>query len=234
MRWLAGGVMALGLLGLGFAVVAAGRLVGEDTVELGWTANKGEMFGPDLPPDLQPLEREVNPSAQPARPVEPEIVAPPPIDYQTLVRAAPRDPLSSLATAQPRKPKEGGTLLYRPVVTASAEFEAMGYRIAISGAESIALDETCTYDGTIWPCGMRARSAVRMWLRGRALACDVPAAPERSLISVECRLGGQDVGAWLVSNGWARASKGSRYEQAETVARRTGMGIHGPPNQTIN
>jgi endonuclease YncB( thermonuclease family) len=73
-----------------------------------------------------------------------------------------------------------------------------------------------------------------MWLRGRALSCDVPAEPERRLITVECRLGAQDVGAWLVSNGWARASKGSRYEPAEAIARHSGMGIFGPPFPTTN
>ena len=234
MRGLAGSVMALGLLGLGVAIIAAGKTIGEARVEFAWTAAKGETFGPIAPRELQPLERDVNPLAQPARPVEPDIVAPPPIDYATLVRAAPRNPLSDLATALPPESKEGGTLLYRPLMTASAEFEAMGYRVAISGTESIGLDEKCTYERTIWPCGIRARAAVRMWLRGRALACDVPAEPERGVIAVECRLGAQDVGAWLVSNGWARASKGSRYEPAEALARRTGMGIFGPPYSTTN
>ena len=73
----------------------------------------------------------------------------------------------------------------------------MGYRLAIAGTESIRPEETCIHlDRTVWPCGMRARAAVRMWLRGRALACDVPAQAERNLIVVECRLGVQDVGAW--------------------------------------
>src|SRR6185369_16727527 len=120
---------------------------------------------------------------------------------------------SNLSRALPPKPKPGGTLLYRPVATASAEFESMGYRLAIAGTESTRPDETCAHERTVWPCGQRARAAVRMWLRGRALACDVPPQPERALIVVECRLGAQDVGAWLVSNGWARAARGSRYEK---------------------
>jgi hypothetical protein len=232
MRGLVAGSMAIGLIGLGLAVVAAGKTIGEARVELPWTAAKGEMFGPLVPPDFQPLERDLHPL--PARPVEPGIVAPPPIDYATLVRAAPRNPLSDLASALPPKPKQGGTLLYRPLVTASAEFESMGYRIAISGTESIGLLEKCVHDRTVWPCGIRARAAVRMWLRGRALACDVPVDPERRLIAAECRLGAQDVGAWLVSNGWARASKGSRYQRAEALARDTGMGIFGAPYSTTN
>jgi hypothetical protein len=233
MRALAAGVMATGLLGLGLAVVVAGRGVAPAPDPLAADI-KREMFGPPVPPDFEPLEASLHPSAEAARPVEPGVVAPPPIDYQTLVRAAPRRPLSDLSQALPPKPKEGGTLLYGPVATASAEFEAMGYRLAIAGTESIRPEETCVHDRTVWPCGMRARAAVRMWLRGRALACDVPAQGERNLLVVECRLGVQDVGAWLVSNGWARAARGSRYEKAEAVARDTGMGIFGAPNPTTN
>jgi endonuclease YncB( thermonuclease family) len=230
MRAVAAGVMATGLVGLGLAVMVAGR--GVTPVSNPLAPRERVIFGPPIPPDFAPLEASLHPSAQPARPVEPDVVAPPQIEYGTLVRAAPRNPLSDLSQALPPKPREGGTLLYRPVATASAEFESMGYRVAIAGTESIRPEETCTHDRTVWPCGMRARSAVRMWLRGRALACDLPAEPERNLLVVECRLGAQDVGAWLVSNGWARAAKGSRYEKAEAVARDTGMGIFGAPYST--
>ena len=42
-------------------------------------------------------------------------------------------------------------------------------------------------------------------------------------------LGKQDAGAWLVSNGWARAAPSGPYAQAEAEAREAGRGIFGPP-----
>lgn len=42
-------------------------------------------------------------------------------------------------------------------------------------------------------------------------------------------LGKQDVGAWLVANGWAMASPSGIYGKAESVARAAEMGVFGPP-----
>ena len=47
-------------------------------------------------------------------------------------------------------------------------------------------EQTCKFDGGEWPCGVRARTAVRLWLRGRALvlhraAGGRPAVPRRRL-----------------------------------------------------
>ena len=98
----------------------------------------------------------------------------------------------------------------------------MGYKVAIAGTESIDPAQTCTSDGVEWQCGIRARTAVRLWLRGRALSCQVPPEADREFIVANCRLGKQDVGAWLVSNGWARAVAGGPYAAAEQRRARPG------------
>jgi len=54
------------------------------------------------------------------------------------------------------------TLLFRPVATSSAVFEAMGRTVAISGTIDIDPDRTCTFDNTAWPCGQRARAGAAM------------------------------------------------------------------------
>jgi endonuclease YncB( thermonuclease family) len=173
-----------------------------------------------------------NQSPPPSRIVAAEEVAPPPINFEGLIREVPREPLGPLGQALPPPtpmPDEWeGTTLYRPVATSSAEFETMGYRLAIAGTATVPVTETCDYKGTQWQCGTQARSAVRMWLRGRALSCPVPPQPERFLIVVSCRFGKQDVGAWLVSNGWARAVEGGPYQLAGIKAREAEMGIFGP------
>lgn len=171
--------------------------------------------------------------AVPARAVAPEIVAPPPLDPAELQRTEPRQPLSDLALALPPKPvppdKWKGTLLHRPVAVSSARFEAMGRTVALAGIDGVEPDETCASEGVAWPCGVRARTAFRTWLRGRSLSCAVPPESDRHVVVAACRLGKQDVGLWLVANGWARATAGGPYEEAGRQARGKRLGIFGTP-----
>ena len=168
-----------------------------------------------------------------ARTVAADVVAPPASAGHPLQRVAARPPLGDLGVAaQPRRTRSGDwqdTLLYRPVVTSSASFETMGYVISIADVEAVPLGKTCDYEGVTWSCGGRAMLAFRYWLRGRALVCAVKPAADRVAAAVPCRLGKQDVGAWLVANGWALARPGGAYEKAESVARSARMGIFGPP-----
>ena len=101
-----------------------------------------------------------------------------------------------------------------------ALIEAKGYSVAVSGIRRRPQDETCTTDGKSWPCGVRARTAFRAFLRGRAVICTVPPEGGRDLIAAQCRIGKQDVGQWLVDNGWARAGQGGPYVEAGDKARR--------------
>ncbi|WP_367117475.1 thermonuclease family protein, partial [Mesorhizobium sp.] len=72
------------------------------------------------------------------------------------------------------------------------------------------------------------RTAFRAFLRGRAVVCTVPPEGGRDLITAECRVGNQDVGQWLIENGWARAAKGGPYVEAGDKARMARKGIFGP------
>jgi len=170
---------------------------------------------------------------EPARRIAESLIAPPPVDVTEIERVEARPPLGNLGLAvRPKTPMPQDwreTLLYRPIATSSAIFESMGWKVAISGAQDIAADQTCSFRDEVWPCGQRARAAFNAWLRGRALNCFLPPETERFAIAAPCRLGKQDVGAWLVANGWAMALPGGVYGKAEAVARNAGMGIFGPP-----
>ncbi|QDC02641.1 thermonuclease family protein [Mesorhizobium sp. 8] len=167
-----------------------------------------------------------------SRAIDPEFVAPPSTGAAPLERAEPRPPLSNLSLAMPPKPKMPdewkGKPLFQPLATAAGVFQAMGYTVAISGVDAVMPDESCTdAAGKEWNCGMRARSAFRAFLRGRAPICTVPPEGGRDTISAACRIGKQDIGAWLVANGWAKAAKGGPYAKAEEVARKEHMGVFG-------
>jgi endonuclease YncB( thermonuclease family) len=169
---------------------------------------------------------------QRSRSIDPEIVVQPQISGD-LERVQPREPLSKLALAAPPKPKMPddwkGTKLFQPVASAAGLIEAKGYSVAVSGIDVVRQDETCTFGGKSWPCGLRARTAFRAFLRGRAVVCTVPPEGGRDLIAAECRIGKQDVGQWLVDNGWARAANGGPYVEAADKARSAKKGIFGAP-----
>jgi endonuclease YncB( thermonuclease family) len=193
-----------------------------------------------VPPSRVPAAEESKPSPpkplSPSRMVAPAIVAPPELAAgKELLREPPREPLSKLSLALPPVPEVknewAGTPFFRPLAIESAVFESMGRTIAISGVASVPLGESCVHEGVSWPCGVRARSAFRMWLRGRALVCRLPD-EEKPVTSARCRLAKQDAGAWLVTNGWARAAPDGPYVQAEEKARNAGMGIFGAPPDT--
>ncbi|WP_292583470.1 thermonuclease family protein [Mesorhizobium sp.] len=207
-------------------------------------AEGGRWLPPDPPPVTPAQDAGVLKSAsqvpvqdtrpgEPARKIAEDLIAPPPLDPSGIERIEPRPPLGELGlaprpkTPMPRDWRE--TLLFGPVATSSAVFEAMGRTVAISGTIGMDPDRTCTFDNAAWPCGQRARAAFNAWLRGRALKCLLPPDADRFAIAAPCALGKQDVGAWLVSNGWALAAPTGIYGKAEAVAREARMGIFGPP-----
>ncbi|PBB21001.1 hypothetical protein CK219_04975 [Mesorhizobium sp. WSM4313] len=187
----------------------------------------------DDPKPASPIPMHDTQPGQPARKIAEDLIAPPPLDISGIERIEPRPPLGELGLAPaPKTPMPQDwrqTLLFRPVATSSAIFEAMGRTVAISGTVDIDPDRTCTFEDTTWPCGQRARAAFNSWLRGRALKCLLPPDADRFAIAAPCALGKQDVGAWLVSNGWAMAAPTGDYGKAEVVARNARMGIFGPP-----
>jgi endonuclease YncB( thermonuclease family) len=185
-------------------------------------------------PQIQPARPPVHSPTMRSRAIDPEAIAPPPLPAEEFERVEPRAPLSDLALAGPPKPRVqravddwGGTKLFQPVATAAGLIEAKGYSVAVSGIDIVKEDETCTEDGKSWACGVRARTEFRSFLRGRAVACKVPPEADRDLVAAECRIGKQDVGLWLVENGWARAVAGGSYVEAGDKARAAKKGIFG-------
>lgn len=167
-----------------------------------------------------------------SRAIDPEIVAPPQLGSEELERVDPRAPLSELSLAMPPAPKTvdnnpDGTTLFQPVANAAGVIEAMGRTVTVSGIVAVALDETCTDDqGRRWVCGLRARGAFRAFLRGRAPVCMMPP-DSKAVATAPCHLGKQDIGAWLVSNGWARPTKDGPYAEAGEKAKAAKKGIFG-------
>lgn len=212
-------LLAVGGLLVAVLLVLAGRpLLVRLDVDASQDAAAIEPLPPAGPP--APLAR--------ARPVAEEFVALPPVAAQELERVAPREPLSIFARPLKQKPRNQGRV-FRPLIGAAGSLSGSGFDITIAGIEVTPPDRTCTDGaGLEWPCGIRARTAFRSFVRGRALKCALPEDPDRSAYTVACELGRADVGAWLVKNGWALALPGSDYAELEEEAQQAGRGLHGP------
>lgn len=218
----------------GFLIVAGGNLI-DRQVSAPQSDEPGAItIDPIDPNDLPPEVSEIEPEPEPAVPFRPSRRKPLQQDQAGLERVDPREPLSGLGQAVP--PKQGepkAKPLYRPVASAAGRIEAMGYTVEIDNIDAVTANETCTTDGTQWQCGASARTAFRSFLRGRAVTCTVPPEPSKQPVISSCHIGRQDIGEWLVANGWARAAEGGPYADAGEAAQKAGKGVFGRPPAAV-
>jgi endonuclease YncB( thermonuclease family) len=219
----------LAFVGLGFAIMAGGQtLIPDETPPDAFSIASPDGANTAAVPKIDPPRPSIR-----LRTAAPDGKAGQPSEPEEFERVSPRAPLGELGLALPPKPVMPddwkGTVLYRPVAPAAGVVEAMGHTVAIAEVDAVAADETCMFEGEEWACGIRARTAFRLWLRGRAVTCAVPPEADPKTITAACRLGKQDAGQWLVSNGWARAVAGGPYGDAEEKARAAKKGIFGRP-----
>lgn len=198
--------------------------------------------GADTGPEVEPVSGFENAPNQAPKAVAENgrVVEAPPVEQGEYERIAPRAPLSNLSVAPPPKPKVASmpgswryTRLFNPVAISAGIVEAQGYRVALAGIEPLPVDEQCAWQGVNWPCGARARTAFRAWLRARAVQCKVPPDPERNLVITGCQIGKEDVAEWLVSSGWVRALANGPYAEMGKKAEDRKNGIFGAPPKRV-
>ena len=101
--------------------------------------------------------------------------------------------------------------------------EIVGRRVRLYGIDAPERDQECRRDGRNWACGQDAGVALRRKINGRAVNCEPIEFDQYDRILARCRVGGEDLNAWLVRNGWA-VSFGS-YRDDENEARSNRQGI---------
>jgi endonuclease YncB( thermonuclease family) len=93
-----------------------------------------------------------------------------------------------------------------------------GRDIRIAGIDAPELRQTCLVHSGPYPCGDVARRALGDMLAGRLVTCRVSGRDRYGRRLASCETGGEDIGAVLVSRGFAVAY--GRYESEEAGARR--------------
>ncbi len=127
-----------------------------------------------------------------------------------------------------------------PVVEESGLIVLNGKKITLWGIDTLAPDQQCWQGETAWDCGQQATTALRHFIDGRMVECELlqPAEGEAPALGRCYRYKGQhriDVGGHLVARGWAmdkgEVSAGI-YAAAEESAQAERRGIWDSKFQT--
>jgi endonuclease YncB( thermonuclease family) len=108
----------------------------------------------------------------------------------------------------------------QPVVLDAGTLKADGVIIRLAGIDAPQLDETCPSRlGGTWPCGVRARTALRAFVRRFAITCSDIVRAGNGPVTATCRRNTIDLATWMVEQGWALPADNA--PEALTEAART-------------
>lgn len=198
---------------------------------------------------------EPDPAAQPAQqPAKPEAALPAPATVQlpdapdpsTIRNVTPSDilppprisgPLKRVAAEPPKLPEReipSEITFHQPLVIDAGSFRTKQLTIRLAGIDAPGPAETCPSRlGGTWPCGMRARTALRGLVRRHAVTCQDMQDTPAGVVLATCRKQDIDLAAWMVAQGWARPGEGAGEDlltsaQAAREARRGIWQLDGP------
>jgi endonuclease YncB( thermonuclease family) len=102
-----------------------------------------------------------------------------------------------------------------------------GVTVRLDGVDAPEARQTCEHGGQPWACGAEATQALRGFLGGRHVSCEGLGQDRFGRTLGRCWVGGEDVNAWLVREGWAVAYTrySWRYVPQEALARVERRGI---------
>ncbi len=105
--------------------------------------------------------------------------------------------------------------------------EIEGQRIRLHGIDAPELRQSCWLGGKVWRCGGDAASALAEKIASRAVACQELDRDRYGRIVAKCAVAGEDLGEWMVANGWAVAYVYFSYDytRAEQRAKSARRGI---------
>jgi endonuclease YncB( thermonuclease family) len=174
-------------------------------------------------------------AAMDAAPPKPAHAAPPPV-APAVAPNAPTDPKTNplasekpeaersaalqqkAATPAPRETKRYFKVKVLDAGTLQAGLPTDAVVIRLEGIDTYEADETCkTKSGKTWPCGAKARAALTLFIRSRAVTCSVPQGGASNDLAARCSVMDQDLSTWLVRRGWATPQGNSEPELAEAL-----------------
>lgn len=129
--------------------------------------------------------------------------------------------------ANPNLDKKNREFKGEPRLIDGDTFDLDGVRIRLFGVDAPESAETCDYKGATILCGQSALFALADRLKDSPVTCQNHGTDRYGRVVAKCFESGEDIGAWMVRQGWARAF--TRYSQEynveEQAARKARRGI---------
>jgi len=197
------------------------------TIPLGfsevWWASRQAQSRQETPPAPRPQPEWARQASLPTLPPAAEAPAPAPAPAPHAVTPsetapkpakAPREKEEQLAALKEKDatgavaptaaPQATTKRYYRVTVRDGGTLQSGGVVIRLAGIAARDADATCKDEkGKSWPCGAAAKIALTRLIRARAVTCELPKAGEHNIFIARCSVGGADLSAWLVRQGWA-------------------------------
>ena len=188
--------------------------------------------------EAAPLESTAAVEAAPPKPAE--AAAPPPVAPEVAPSAppgtAPADPRAHMLANEKAEAERSAALQQRAAAPAPRETKryfkvkvldagtlqagppAEAVMIRLEGIDTYEADETCkTKSGKTWPCGAKARAALTLFIRSRAVTCTVPQGAASNDLAARCSVMDQDLSTWLIRRGWATPQGNGEAEFAKAL-----------------
>jgi endonuclease YncB( thermonuclease family) len=102
-----------------------------------------------------------------------------------------------------------------------------GQRIRLHGIDAPEAQQLCRLDGKSWQCGRRATRALSGKIDNRSVRCQKRDQDRYGRIVASCMVAADDLGGWMVLQGWAVAYVyySHEYMGAERLARADRRGV---------
>lgn len=110
-----------------------------------------------------------------------------------------------------------------PEVIDGDSLRLSGLAIRLKGVDAPELQQTCERGGHRYRCGGVAKDAMVRKIGGRPVACRLSGRDRYGRSLAFCRVGEEDIGAWLVEEGLAVGYGAYEREEARARARRAGL-----------
>lgn len=102
-----------------------------------------------------------------------------------------------------------------------------GVRVRLYGIDAPETAQSCRLEGRRWPCGRYATQALRSQIGNREVTCEERGRDSYSRLVAACSVGGRDLSAWMIGEGWALAYRqySLAYMAEESRARAARRGV---------
>jgi len=100
--------------------------------------------------------------------------------------------------------------------------------IILADIEALDSRAQCKYaSGKSWECGRWGKYALRRFIRGRAVVCNLTEEISGTEVKGRCTVAGSDINKWVVRRGWGKPSGDSTslYDDALTAAKKDKLGL---------